>query len=135
MARRAFLDLVVALTCAAATAAYAETLPDLKGRKIVAVTENAYFPLNFTDPKSGQGIGWEYDAVNEIAKRLDATVEWKTTSWDSMIQAVQAGQFDIGMDGISITDERKKQIDYTDPYMVSEQFMLVRADETRFTVG
>ena len=108
-------------------------LPDLKGRKIVAVTENAYFPLNFTDPKTGQGIGWEYDAVNEIAKRLNATVEWKTTSWDSMIQAVQAGQFDIGMDGISITDERKKQVDYSDPYMVSEQFMLVRADETRFT--
>jgi polar amino acid transport system substrate-binding protein len=97
------------------------------------VTENAYFPLNFTDPKTGQGIGWEYDAVNEIAKRLNATVEWKTTSWDSMIQAVRDGQFDIGMDGISITDERKAQVDFSDPYMVSEQFMLVRKDENRFT--
>ena len=37
------------------------------------------------------------------------------------------------MDGITITDERKKQVDFSDPYMVSQQFMLVRADEKRFT--
>jgi polar amino acid transport system substrate-binding protein len=132
MFRRAFLGLALAAATLAVVPALAAGLPDLKGRKIVAVTENAYYPLNFTDPKSGKGIGWEYDAVNEIAKRLNAKVEWQTTSWDSMIQAVQGGQFDIGMDGISITDERKKQIDYSDPYMVSEQFMLVRGNEKRF---
>jgi polar amino acid transport system substrate-binding protein len=134
MIRRAVLLLSAALVLAIVPSmpALAQALPDLGGRTIVAVTENAYFPLNFTDPKSGKGIGWEYDAVEEIAKRLHAKVEWKTASWDSMIQAVQGGQFDIGMDGISITDERKKQIDFSQPYMVSEQFMLVRADEKRF---
>src|ERR1700742_2430041 len=136
MYRRQFLGLgaaVLAFGRCLGGPAEADSLPDLKGRTIVAVTENAYFPLNFTDPKTGDGIGWEYDAMNEIAKRLDAKVEWKTSSWDAMIQAVQAGQVDIGMDGISITDDRKKQIDFSDPYMVSEQFMLVRADEKRFT--
>ena len=93
----------------AASAAFAAELPDLKGRTIVAVTENAYTPLNFADPKTGQGIGWEYDAVNEIARRLNAKVEWKLSSWDTMIQAVREGQFDIGMDGITINDERKAQ--------------------------
>jgi polar amino acid transport system substrate-binding protein len=117
----------------AASAAFAAELPDLKGRTIVAVTENAYTPLNFADPKTGQGIGWEYDAVNEIARRLNAKVEWKLSSWDTMIQAVREGQFDIGMDGITINDERNAQVDFSDPYMVSEQFMLVRGDENRFT--
>ncbi len=115
------------------TAGWAQSLPDLKGRTIVAVTENAYLPLNFADPKTGQGIGWEYDAVNEIAKRLNAKVQWKTTSWDTMIQAVRDGQFDVGMDGISITDERKKQVDFSDPYMLSQQYMLVSAKEARFS--
>jgi len=110
----------------------AQALPDLKGRTIVAVTENAYLPLNFADPKSGKGIGWEYDAVTEIAKRLNAKLVWKLSSWDTMIQAVRDGQFDVGMDGISITDERKKQIDFSDSYMLSQQYMLVRADEKRF---
>ena len=50
-----------------------------------------------------------------------------------MIAAVKDGQFDVGMDGITINDERRQQVDFSDPYMTSEQFMLVRADETRFT--
>jgi len=111
----------------------AGALPDLAGRSFVAVTGNDYTPLNFVDKTTGQGIGWEYDAVNEIAKRLNAKVEWKVTSWDTMIEGIRQGLYDVGMDGISITDERKGQVDFSDPYMSSQQFMLVRADETRFT--
>jgi polar amino acid transport system substrate-binding protein len=120
-----------ALLIATETAGAAE-LPDLGGRTVKAVTENAYVPLNFADPKTGEGIGWEYDAFNEIARRLNLTVDWNLASWDTMIQAVREGQFDVGMDGITITDERKTQVDFSEPYMVSEQYMLVRADEDRF---
>ena len=109
-----------------------DTLPDLGGREIVAVTENAYTPLNFVDPKTGEAVGWEYDAVNEICQRINCTVNWNVTAWDTMISAVREGQFDIGMDGITITDERNEQVDFSDPYLRSEQFMLVRADEDRF---
>jgi polar amino acid transport system substrate-binding protein len=125
--------MAAALLVMSAAAVSAADLPDLKGRSIVAVTENAYTPLNFADPKTGQGIGWEYDAFNEIARRLNLKVEWKLSSWDTMIQGVREGQYDVGMDGITINDERKQQVDFSDPYMVSEQFMLVRADENRFT--
>ncbi len=108
-------------------------LPDLGGRKVVAVTENAYTPLNFVDPASGKAVGWEYDATNEICRRLNCVVDWQITSWDTMIAALRAGQFDVGMDGITITPERKEQVDFSVPYMVSQQYMLVRADEERFT--
>lgn len=116
-----------------ATAATAQDLPDLGGRTIIAVTENAYKPLNFADPATGEGIGWEYDAFNEIAKRLNAEVDWQLASWDVMIQAVRDGQYEVGMDGITITEERAEQIDFSDPYMTSQQFMLVRADEERIS--
>jgi polar amino acid transport system substrate-binding protein len=125
------VTLLIAAFAAAVPAAAAE-LPDLGGRTVKAVTENAYTPLNFADPKTGEGIGWEYDAFNEIARRLNLRVEWHLSSWDTMIQAVREGQFDVGMDGITITEEREEQIDFSDPYMTSEQFMLVRADEDRF---
>ncbi len=114
------------------TAAATLRLPDLKGRTVVAVTENAYTPLNFVDPATGEAVGWEYDAVNEICRRLNCVVDWKLSSWDAMIPAIKDGQFDVGMDGITINDERKTQVDFSDPYMTSQQFMLVRADETRF---
>jgi polar amino acid transport system substrate-binding protein len=127
------LAFAAALAVAAAAPATAQDLPDLDGRVIRAVTENAYVPLNFADPQTGEGIGWEYDAMNEIARRLNAEVEWNLTSWDVMIEAVRNGQFDIGMDGITINEERSQQVDFSDPYMTSEQFMLVRADEDRIT--
>lgn len=112
--------------------AAAQTLPDLDGREIVAVTENAYVPLNFADPATGQGIGFEYDLFNEIAKRLNATVKWELSSWDVMIQSVRDGQFDVGMDGITINEERKALVEFSDSYLTSQQLMLVRADEARF---
>ncbi len=107
-------------------------LADLDGREVVAVTGNDYTPLNFIDPKSGDAVGWEYDAVNEICRRLNCKVDWQVSAWDTMIAAVRNGQFDVGMDGITITEERKEQVDFSIAYMVSQQFMLVRADEERF---
>lgn len=113
-------------------AAFAADLPDLGGKTVVVVTENAYPPLQFIDPKSGKQIGWEYDAMDEIAKRLNFKVEYQNTSWDAMIQAVSDGQYNVGMTGITIKEDRKEKVDFSDPYMRSQQFMLVRGDETRF---
>lgn len=118
-----------------AAAGIAADLPNLQGRTVVAVTGNDYMPLNFVDPKTGEAIGWEYDAVNEIGARLNCKIEWKVAAWDTMIAAIREGQYDVGMDGITITDERKQQVDFSIPYMVSQQFMLVRANETRFSTA
>lgn len=113
--------------------AFAADLPDLKGKKIVVVTENAYPPLQFVDPKTSKAIGWEYDAVAEIAKRLNLQIEYQNTSWDAMIPAVSEGQYAMGMTGITIKEDRKEKVDFSDPYMRSEMFMLVRGDESRFS--
>lgn len=109
----------------------AADLPDLAGREVVVVGENAYPPLQFLDP-SGQAVGWEYDAMAEIAKRLNMKVSYETSSWDAMIPAISEGQFDIGMDGITIRDDRKEKVDFSAPYMHSEMLMLARGDESRF---
>ena len=111
----------------------AAELPDLAGRAVTVATENAYPPLQFVDPKTGAAVGWEYDAMAEIAKRLNFQLEIVNMSWDAMIPAVSEGQADIGMTGITIRDDRKEKVDFSDPYMHSEMRMLVRADETRFT--
>ncbi len=115
-----------------ASAAMAQDLPNLEGKEVVVVTENAYPPLQFLD-KSGAAVGWEYDAMAEIAKRINITVKYENTSWDAMIPAVSEGQFDLGMTGITIKDERKEKVDFSEPYMRSEMLMIVRGDEARFT--
>lgn len=110
----------------------AADLPDLAGKEVTVVTENAYPPLQFVDPKSGDAIGWEYDAMNLLAERLNFKLTIQNASWDAMIPAVSEGQYDIGMTGITIKEDRKEKVDFSDPYMRSEMFMLVRADESRF---
>ncbi len=127
---KAALTLAAALS-ALATFAAAQDLPDLDGREVVVVTENAYPPLQFLDA-SGTAIGWEYDAMAEIAERLNITVTYQNISWDAMIAAVSEGQFDMGMTGITIRDDRKEQVDFSAPYMTSQMLMMVRGDEERF---
>lgn len=118
-----------------ATPGLAADLPDLGGREVVVVTENAYPPLQFVESSTGNAIGWEYDAMEELSKRLNFKLVIENSSWDAMIPAVSEGQYDLGMTGITIRDDRKEKVDFSDPYMRSEMFMMVRADEDRFTDG
>ena len=107
-------------------------IPNLDGKTVVVVTENAYPPLQFVD-SNGDAVGWEYDAMAEIAKRLNINVEYENISWDAMIPAVSEGQYDLGMTGITIRDDRAEVVDFSDAYMRSEMVMMVRGDEERFT--
>jgi len=128
-----FASIAVVATAAFTTVAMAGShLPDLGGKEVVVVTENAYPPLQFMDPASGEAIGWEYDAMAEIAKRINIKVSYENISWDAMIPAVSEAQFDLGMTGITIRDDRKEKVDFSDAYMHSEMVMMVRGDEDRF---
>jgi len=128
LASRLFVPFLL-FACALAGA---QPLPDLGGRKVVAVTENAFPPLNMIDTRTGKGVGWEYDCFNEVARRLHLVVDWRVSSWDVMIESIRSGQFDVGMDGISVNEQRRSQVDFSAPYMHSSLLMLVRADEARF---
>ena len=124
--------LIAITTALFATTALADGhLPNLEGREIVVVTENAYPPLQFVDG-DGNAVGWEYDAMAEVAERLNATITYENISWDAMIPAVSEGQFDMGMTGITIREDRAEIVDFSDTYMTSEMVMLVRGDEERF---
>lgn len=124
--------LATAALALAGTAAVAQDLPDLGGREVVIATENAYPPIQFLSPE-GEPIGWEYDFMAEAAERLNFVPVYETISWDAMIAAVSEGQFDMGMTGITIRDDRAEVVDFSAPYMTSQMLMIVRADEERFT--
>jgi polar amino acid transport system substrate-binding protein len=112
-------------------------LPDLEGREVRIAVENAYNPFNFIDEESGEAIGYDYDIFAEICARLNCEPVFVETSWDAML-AVMGGEggfdtFDIGADGITITEERAQNVDFSNPYIQLSQVMLVRIDEERFT--
>ena len=117
-----------------ATAAPASgSLPDLGGKKIIVAVENAYPPFNFIDKSTNQGNGWDYDAWQQICKLLNCQPVMTEAAWDGIFEATAAGQYDVVADGVTMTDERKQKVDFSDSYMHYGQVILVRTDETRFT--
>jgi len=107
-------------------------LPDLGGREITIAIENAYLPFNFVSLETGEADGWDYDTIGEICKRLNCTPVWQEFAWDTMIATVAEGQFDMAADGITITEERAEQVDFSEGYVNIEQRLLVRIEEDRF---
>ncbi len=78
-------------------------------------TEGAYAPWNFIDD-NGKLAGFEIELGNELCKRANLECEWVVNEWDSIIPNLIAGNYDAIIAGMSITDERKKSIDFTQDY-------------------
>jgi polar amino acid transport system substrate-binding protein len=109
----------------------AEGLPDLGGRTIFVAVENAYPPFNMIDEQSGEGIGWDYDAVREICVRINCIPEFTQAAWDGIFPAMAAGEYDLLADGVTYTEERDQTVDFSIPYVTVGQVILVREDENR----
>jgi polar amino acid transport system substrate-binding protein len=103
---------------------------DLGGKSITVAVENAYPPFNTIDEASGEGVGWDYDVVREICKRIDCVPEFKEAAWDGIFPAMEAGEYDMLADGVTFTEERDQIVDFSTPYVTIGQVLLVRADET-----
>lgn len=83
--------------------------------KITIGTEGAYPPFNFIKP-DGTLAGFEIDIANALCDEMKAQCTFVTQEWDGTIPALQAGKFDAFMASMSITEERKKQVDFSDKY-------------------
>jgi len=105
-------------------------LPDLGGATITVAVENAYPPFNYIDEATNEGVGWDYDVVNEICSRINCVPDFQQAAWDGIFPAMSAGEYDMLADGVTITEERAEVVDFSIPYVIVGQVLLVRADET-----
>lgn len=125
--------LVLALGVVSAQHPVYPDLPDLEGRELAVAVENLYAPFQFEDPRAEDAIGFDYDLINEICYRLNCVPVWEKTSWDVQMAAVGEGQYDLGVNGISIKPERLEQVNFSDPYVTQDIFLLARQEDAGFT--
>jgi polar amino acid transport system substrate-binding protein len=88
-----------------------------------------YPPFEFEDKSSASGYtGFDVDLLTAIAKKLDLKIQFQVTNFDTLQSgaALVANQCDIGASAMTITDDRKKNIDFSDPYYDSLQSLLVK---------
>lgn len=96
-------------------------------KTLIAGTDATYAPMESMD-KDGEIVGIDIDIVNAIAKAAGFEVEFKNIGWEPLFPAVDNNEVDFAVSSITITDERKESFDFTDPYYVANQIILVPED-------
>ena len=122
MVRNAAITAVAVAICLAAGAATAKDWTSVR-----IATEGAYPPWNSTD-SSGKLIGFEIDLANDLCRRMQVECEIVAQDWEGIIPALTAGKYDAIMAGMSITDERKKVISFTDGYAAEPAYFAALID-------
>ena len=94
--------------------------------KLIMVTEAGFAPYEYHD---GSGIvGVDVDIAREIAAAMGKELEIKDVAFDSLINELNSGKADFAAAGMSITEERKKEVDFSIEYVSSKQVVVVRKD-------
>lgn len=127
--------LILALAVTLVAAACSSGDETLEGRTVTVGVENLYPPFNYIDEATGEGAGFDYDIWNEICSRLDCTADFIEAGWPAVIEETGQGVYDTAADGISINEERKEVVAFSDAYMTTIQRFMVRNDEDRFTTS
>ncbi|MFZ1325780.1 MAG: transporter substrate-binding domain-containing protein [Candidatus Contendobacter sp.] len=128
MKNRLLTFAALALFSVSLTPAWAGKLEQIKKDGLRVCLEPAYMPFEMTD-KRGQIIGFDPDLAALMAKDLGAAkLELVSTAWDGIIPALITNKCDIIMSGMTITDERKQKVDFSDPYMLIGQTVLIRKE-------
>lgn len=104
-------------------------VPDLGGREIKIGSDTTYPPFEVVDADKNI-IGFDPDMMREICKRANCKPTFITTAWEGIFVALSQGQFDAVVSGVTINDERRKTVEFSEPYLRYGQVVLVRADET-----
>lgn len=119
-----FLSLVAILVLGLATGC-------LQSKKVLNVgTDAAYEPFESID-ESGEFVGFDMELIKMVADEIGMELKLHNVSWDGIIPGLMNGNYDCLISAMTITEERQKQINFSDPYFSIKQAIVVREDNTK----
>lgn len=131
MKLKKMLSVVLALACVLSLAACGSkkdegSTEEGKKEELVMATNAEFPPYEYYDGDEIVGIDAEFAAA--IAGKLGMELKIEDMAFDSIIPAVQSGKADLGAAGMTVTDERKTQVDFSDTYYTGRQVIIVTED-------
>ncbi len=96
-------------------------------------TDNGFVPFEFVDEETGDLVGFDIDLITAISDEAGFAIEFETMDFDAIVAGVSSGRYDIGIAGMTITEERKENIDFSQPYYTSGLTVAVHVDNDEIT--
>lgn len=112
------------LVAAAAVAAFSATVAHAQGQPLRVGTDATFPPMEFVE--NGKRTGFDVDLVEAIGKQLGRPIEWIDIDFKGLIPGLISKRFDMAVSAIYITDERKKVVDFTNPYYAGGLVAMVK---------
>lgn len=131
MKRKSLLLLSVIMILSMVLAACSSTTANTSGKtKIRVASEATYPPFESVDENTKQLVGFDIDLVNAIAAKENLEVEFVNTPFDSVLAGISTCQYDAAASAITITEERKQTMAFSDPYIKAGQLISVSINNT-----
>ena len=101
--------------------------------KIRVATDATWYPFEYVNEQTKQVEGFDIDVMNAIAEKENLDIEYVNVGFDPLLAGMAQGTYDAAISSITITDDRKKEMLFSDPYFTAGQIVVVRKDNTTFT--
>lgn len=89
-----------------------------------------YPPFEYMDEDGVTPIGFDIDLAKAIGDKLDLEVEFVNTAWDGIFDGLDTDRYDVVISGVTVTDERIEQMNFSDEYLGNAQAIVTLADNT-----
>jgi cystine transport system substrate-binding protein len=124
--------LFVAALCLTVAAAQAQDLLDtVKSAGVLKVAMEGTYPPFDSRNSDGQLVGFDVDVAKAVAARLGVKPQFITTEWSGILAGLETGKFDVIVNQVTITPERKQALDFSQPYTFSAAQLIQRANDKR----
>lgn len=107
--------------------------------KLTVVAELGFAPFEYMDEKTGEPVGFDVDVINAVAEKMGLTASYlPNQKFDTLVPIIkQGGKADVSIAAVTITDERMESVDFSEPYLDSNQAIVVAkgSSETEETLN
>ncbi len=109
------------------TSAESAELPTLSQETIVVGLDDEFPPMGFRD-ENNEIVGFDIDLAKAVGEKLGVEVQLQPIDWNAKEIELESGKVDMLWNGLTITDERRENMDFTDPYLNNRQVIIVKND-------
>ena len=124
-----FITLTVVMLASLALASCGSSTPT----KVRVATDATWPPFEFVNTDTNKIVGFDIDLMNAIAKKQNLDIEFINVAWDPLLAGMAQGTYDAAISSITITDDRKKEMLFSNPYYAAGQIITVAKSNTAIT--